>query len=211
MAKTNGGTDPHTTEMLFYQLLEVEIGGVAVYEKALECVVDDALRREFQRSLQQTREHLIIARALLQNLGFDPDAEGPGRKMVRKLSRTLVEMMETSRAEDDPLTAQLTACECVVEAETKDHLNWQLLGEIAKHTPGQAGARLREAHEQVEEEEDRHYYHSQGWTRELWLQTLGLAAVIPPPEEPREGKGAIAAARAAGKARGSAARRLERR
>jgi hypothetical protein len=48
----------------------------------------------------------------------------------------------------------------------------------------------------VEEEEDEHLYHTAGWTRELWIESLGLPAVIPPPEEEREVKTAIGAARA---------------
>jgi hypothetical protein len=55
---------------------------------------------------------------------------------------------------------------------------------------------LKEAHKQVEEEEDEHLYHTQGWTRELWIESLGLPAVIPPPEEEKEVKTAIGAARA---------------
>jgi hypothetical protein len=35
-----------------------------------------------------------------------------------------------------------------------------------------------------------------GWARELWLDTLGLPAVIPPPEEKKETKTAIGADRA---------------
>jgi hypothetical protein len=48
----------------------------------------------------------------------------------------------------------------------------------------------------VESEEDEHLYHTTGWTRELWIQSLGLPAVIPPPEEEKEVKTAIGAARA---------------
>jgi hypothetical protein len=35
-----------------------------------------------------------------------------------------------------------------------------------------------------------------GWSRELWIETLGLKAVIPPPEEEKEVQTAIGAARA---------------
>lgn len=48
----------------------------------------------------------------------------------------------------------------------------------------------------MEEEEDEHLYHTTGWTRELWIESLGLPAVIPPPEEEKEVKTAIGAARA---------------
>ena len=38
--------------------------------------------------------------------------------------------------------------------------------------------------------------HTKGWTRELWIQALGMPAVLPPPEEVREVKTAIEAAQA---------------
>jgi hypothetical protein len=38
--------------------------------------------------------------------------------------------METALA-SDPVTAQLVATENVVEAESKDHMNWELIGEAA--------------------------------------------------------------------------------
>jgi hypothetical protein len=35
-----------------------------------------------------------------------------------------------------------------------------------------------------------------GWARELWIESLGLPAVLPPPEEEKSVKTAIGAARA---------------
>lgn len=32
----------------------------------------------------------------------------------------------------NPEAAQIVAAECVVAAETKDHLNWELVGQAAK-------------------------------------------------------------------------------
>jgi hypothetical protein len=31
----------------------------------------------------------------------------------------------------------MVAAECVVEAETKDHLNWELIAQVAKKTKGE--------------------------------------------------------------------------
>jgi hypothetical protein len=95
-----------------------------------------------------------------------------------------------------PEAAQLVATECVVEAETKDHLNWELIGQLAKKIKGAERKALKEAHEEVEEEEDEHLYHTTGWTRELWNEALGLPAVLPPPEEEKDVKTPIGAARA---------------
>ncbi len=65
---------------------------------------------------------------------------------------------------------------------------------------------MKSAYKKVEDEEDEHLYHTQGWTRELWMSHLRMPAVIPPPEEKKEVKTAIGAARAK-QARGPMARR----
>lgn len=98
---------------------------------------------------------------------------------------------------DNPLAAQLVAAECVVTAETKDHQNWELLAEAAadKLPPIEAQA-LKEACAKIEDEEDEHLYHSMGWSRELWMESLGLPAVLPPPEEKKDVRTAGDAARA---------------
>jgi hypothetical protein len=83
-----------------------------------------------------------------------------------------------------------------VLAETKDHLNWELIGHVAKHETGDLKRVLHAAYEAVEDEEDRHLYHTKGWTRELWISSLGFPAVLPPPEEVKDVETAIGASRA---------------
>ena len=95
-----------------------------------------------------------------------------------------------------PQRPQIVACECVVIAETKDHLDRQLIGQVAKKLTGAQGTALKQAHEEVEEQEDEHLYHTKGWCRELWMEALGMPAVLPPPEEEKNVKTAIGAARA---------------
>ena len=67
---------------------------------------------------------------------------------------------------------------------------------MAEKSRGEDRKVLKDALEQVEEEEDEHLYHTTGWARELWIESLGLPAVIPPPEEEKDVKTAIGAARA---------------
>lgn len=92
--------------------------------------------------------------------------------------------------------AELVACECVLLAETKDHSNWELLSKCAEKAKGDEKKALTAACEEVEDEEDEHIYHSKGWCRELWIQSLGMPAVLPPPEEEKDVETAIGAARA---------------
>ena len=84
----------------------------------------------------------------------------------------------------------------MVLAETKDHMNWELIGLVAEKGQGDATKVLKAAYEAVEEDEDHHLYHTTGWTRELWIQSLGLPAVLPPPEEVKNVETAIGASRA---------------
>lgn len=180
---------------LLYQTLETEIGGVDVYRQALQCVKEEALAKEFEKYLEQTQRHVSIAEKMLHELGFDPASDVPARATVRLMGETLVEMMVTA-LRDDPNAAELTACECVLEAETKDHSNWELLASVVKSLDPDAAKVVKAAVSEVEEDEDEHLYHTQGWAREMWMKALGLPAELPPPEERKHVKTAIGAARA---------------
>lgn len=136
-----------------------------------------------------------VVENLCDKLNINTGEKSPGREIVKGLGEALVQSMEDA-LEVDEETAQLVACECVVLAETKDHLNWGLLGECAKKAKAEEAKALKEAHDEVEPEEDEHLYHTQGWCRELWIQSLGMKAVLPPPEEEKDVKSAIGAARA---------------
>ncbi len=181
---------------LLYEALETEMGGVKVYETAIGCAVNEDLKEEWEEYLDQTRKHEQIIRELFDKLGLDPESETPGRQVVRHIGESLVKAMDMAHESGMPEAAQRVAAECVVEAETKDHLNWELIGQVAEKIKGEEGKTLKEAHKQVEPEEDEHLYHTTGWSRELWLQSLGLPAVLPPPEEEKDVKTAIGAARA---------------
>jgi len=182
---------------LLLQMLETEVGGVRVYTTALQCAVNEDLRKEWEKYLEQTRRHVETVRGLFDELGLDPEQETPGRSVVRHLGEGLVQAMELAKQGGNAEAAELVACECVVLAETKDHLNWSLLSKYAEEADGDEADTLREACEEVEDEEDEHIYHSKGWCRELWLASLGMPAVLPPPEEERDVKSELEAARAA--------------
>ena len=182
-------------EELLYQSLETERGGVQIYGTAVKCAQNDDLKKEWTEYLEQTRNHEVVMLRVLDAFGLDADKETPGRQIVRTKAETLVGCMETA-LQSDPGAAQLVAAESVVEAESKDHMNWELIGEASEKLTGDEAKVLKEAHGEVEEEEDEHLYHTMGWARELWLESLGLPAVLPPPEEEKNTKTAIGAERA---------------
>ena len=181
---------------LLIQALEHEKGGVKVYDTALKCALNEELKEEWQKYREETEHHVQVLTDVMAQMQLDPDEETPGRKIVRDLGQSLVRAMEAALAAGDREAAECIACECVVLAETSDHSNWELIGEVAKAATGAEGKALKEAYNEVEEQEDEHLYHSKGWLRELSLQALGLKAVLPPPEERQDVHSAIGAARA---------------
>lgn len=181
---------------LILQSLEHERGGVLVYETALQCVVNEDLKSEWEEYLEQTETHVQALEEVCEAMGLDPDEKTPGCKIVAHVGNALVKAMKMAMAEGDPAAAELVACDCVVLAETKDHADWKLLGKCADNLTGDAGKLLKKAYKKIEDEEDEHVYHSKGWGRELWLKSLGLKSMLPPPEEVKDVKSAVEAAKA---------------
>lgn len=183
-------------EELLLQSLEHELGGVKVYETAIACAVNPELKKEWKKYLKETERHVATLTALCKALGINSAKETPGRAIVRHLGGALVEAMAMARKAGDPAAAQLVACECVVNAETKDHLDWELIGKCSDHLDGARSAALKQAYDEIEDQEDEHLYHSRGWCRELWIESLGIPAMLPPPEERLKVRTAIGAAKA---------------
>lgn len=190
-------TEINQMQELLFQALETEQGGIKVYKRAIECAVHPQLREEWTEYLDQTQSHERLLRETMSALGLDPDTETPGRKVVRHIGDSLVAAMTMAQESGGPPeAAQLVATECVVHAETRDHMNWELIGRCARELQGSESAALQKAYEAVEDQEDEHLYHSKGWGRELWIQSLGMEAVLPPPEEVQKVQTAIGAAKA---------------
>ena len=186
--------DAQVTELLL-QALETERGGIKVYTAAITAAQNDDLRKEWEEYLEETRTHEQVLTRVFEAIGLDTEAKSPGRDVVAYQGASLVAAIEMALATADPAGAELVAAECVVLAETKDHQNWELIGKVAEQKGPYADV-LKAAYEAVEEDEDHHLYHTMGWCRELWIQSLGMPAVLPPPEEVKQVETAIGAARA---------------
>jgi hypothetical protein len=178
---------------LLLQSLVHEQGGVLVYQTALTCAIHPDLQREWEEYLAQTESHVEILTRTCEALGLDAGEMTPGCQIVQHNGQALVVAMEMALAAADAPAAELVACECVVLAETKDHANWELIGECAKGAEEEVASHLQAAYDEVEDQEDEHLYHTKGWCRELWLKSLGLKALLPPPEETRDVKSAVEA------------------
>ena len=147
-----------------------------------------------------TQEAGDLIRATARSAGFEErkvfNVSGAHFDWSGLIGASLVQAMIKAQASGDLEAAQVTAAECVVLAETKDHANWELLGMLGRSLSGDLAEALIAACDEVEDEEDEHLYHTQGWARELALKGLGLPAVLPPPEEEQHVESAIAAAKA---------------
>lgn len=181
---------------LLYQAIETERGGIKIYKTALSCALNKDLKTEWQEYLEQTRIHEQVLMDVFGELGLDPDTKTPGREVVAHIGNSLVKAMQIAKTRGTTAAAQLVAGECVVLAETKDHQNWELIGHLAEHGEGEETDALRTAFELVAQDEHHHLYHTKGFLRELWIESLGLPAVLPPPEEIKKVETAIGAARA---------------
>src|SRR5215470_4043897 len=113
------------------------MGGVQVYQAALNCVVNEDLKKEWEKYLEQTNRHVEVLLGLRETFGLDPEEETPGRQVVRHLGKSLVKAIVTSMESGEPQAAEIVACERMVLAETKDHLNWELLAQCAEKAEGE--------------------------------------------------------------------------
>ena len=187
--------EAHVTELIL-QAVETERGGIEIYTAAIKAATNDDLRKEWKKYLAETRKHEQILTDVCKQLGIDAEQQSPGREVVAHQGASLVKAIEMARTNGDPDADQLVAAECVVLAETKDHLNWELIGEVVKQGTRELADVLKPAYEKVEKDEDHHLYHTKGWCRELWIEALGFPAVLPPPEEVKKVETAIGASRA---------------
>lgn len=65
---------------LLLQMVETELGGEQVYLQALESVVNDDLRKEWQGYLEETLRHQGILRRVCDALDIDESEQSPGRQ-----------------------------------------------------------------------------------------------------------------------------------
>ena len=116
--------------------------------------------------------------------------------MVAHLGQSLVAAIEMEIENAEPAAAELVAAECVVLAETKDHSNWELIGQVALKAKAEYADVLKQAYQSVEKDEDHHLYHTKGWARELWIQSLGFWPLNVMQHRLAQGRIAAAGARA---------------
>ena len=81
---------------LLQQMLETELGGVKIYETALQCVVNEDLKEEWTKYLEQTKKHVGIMHDIFGKVGL-AEEDTPGRMVVRHIGELLVGAMKLAQ------------------------------------------------------------------------------------------------------------------
>ena len=87
---------------LLYQALETELGGVEIYTTAVRCAINEDLKEEWEKYLEQTQNHVQVVQDLIEELGLDPDTQTPGRQVVHHIGSSLVQAMEKGLSSGNP-------------------------------------------------------------------------------------------------------------
>src|SRR5256885_1769796 len=108
--------DERQLKDLLLQMMETELGGEKVYRTALQCAINEDLKEEWEKYLEETLSHQNVVRTTCEFLGINADEVTPSRQVVKHIGLSLVKAMELALSAGDRSAAQLVACECVVHA-----------------------------------------------------------------------------------------------
>ena len=124
------------TELL-YQALETEKGGIQVYTTAIRCAQNEDLKEEWEKYLEQTAEpRADLCETCAQPSGSIRRRRRPAARSCGTSGSRWSRRWRWRCKSGPPEAAELVAAECVVHAETKDHLNWELIGQAIEKLSG---------------------------------------------------------------------------
>jgi hypothetical protein len=178
---------------LLCQALETEMGGIQIYEQAIRAAHTKALRNEWSKYLDETRNHERILLRVFDELGLDPNTETIGRRVVRANGEALVHAIENAASALDGKGAEVVAAECVVLAETKDHMNWELTAKcpsISRATPGPSYApptrksRIKRTNTSTTPADGRASFGSNRWGSPLFYRRRKRSGTSRPKSQP---------------------------
>jgi len=164
------------------EFLMVEQCGWQLYRVVGARATDPELQARYQEFGQETDRHRSILTGLIRELGGDPDYVSPTARLAQAKSEALLQSALVS----GPLSIEeleASDLENVLLAETKDHADWELLGQLAEQLPnGKTKTAIEAAVAEVEPQEDEHLEWAQ-----TKLAALGLRALMDeaPPDPER--------------------------
>ena len=176
---------PHTVDALrlrelLLQALEAETGNIAVLSTALRCALNEDLGRKWRDLLDHSRRRERTLVSVFQQFDLNLRSQTPGRRIAGQLTTALLDALARALEAGDAAAAQVVAAECVEHAAIRIQRTWELIGHVAHASVDDAGRTLDTAFESAPRDEGE-LYRNRSWVRELWIETLGLPAVVPPP------------------------------
>ncbi|NIF89028.1 hypothetical protein [Burkholderia sp. Cy-637] len=175
--------DREGLHQLLDQAHETTLRAMAVYDAALAATTHEELAAEWRLHREAAHRRAQVLADVFDALGLDVEASSRVRTAAAALGKSLLEVIAYAVQGGDRAAAERVATECVLLVETRDQLHRKLLAIAAERVTGPVAQVLKDAVEALEAQADPLALHTLGWSRELWIDALGLAAVLPPPEE----------------------------
>lgn len=107
------------------EMLVVEMGGVKLYEKALDELEHSELEDKLTEFLHQTERHVELCTEMLEAAAGDADYRSHGAEAADHKANGLLSAQVPAKLTD------LNNIENLVLAETKDHWDWDMLASIS--------------------------------------------------------------------------------
>ena len=76
-----------------------------IYTKAVECAVNEDVKEEWEKYLEQTKRHVEVVEEIFEAFGLDTGTMTPGREVVRHIGKSLVLAMKMAASAGDPAAA----------------------------------------------------------------------------------------------------------
>jgi rubrerythrin len=169
----DGGLNAPFVADLLSACLAHERCGVHLYRSIAGRSTMPDLRERYEALRTETETHVALLEALISDTGGNPMYVSPAARATEGAAARLVETTWVLDGSLDTVTAELAMLEAVLLAETKNHDNWELLGELADAmTAGSWRDSLQAAVDQVLNQED----DPLGWARETRRRMLYVAA-----------------------------------
>jgi rubrerythrin len=163
---------------LLSSFLAHEQGGFHLYRTVSTLTNNPMLQAKYKEFGGQTESHISVLEQLISGLGGNPGYVSPAARMVEAMNTKMVEAVVLLCGAADENTREQAMLEAVILAETKDHANWKLLGQLAEQMPdGEAKEAFLDAAGQVEDQEDEHLeWASSTWEKLVMTQAQSSLA-----------------------------------
>ena len=163
------------------EMLAVEMGGVKLYEKALDELEHSDLGDKLAEFLRQTERHVELCTEMLEAAADDASYRSPGAEAADQKAKGLLSVQVPAELID------LNNIENLVLAETKDHWDWEMLASIAPRIGDPELKRMAsKAIREVSKQEQAHLNWNEQTLSKLAMESAMRAPDREVPEEEEE-------------------------